>query len=80
MYDSWMHGWFGMWIWPLLVIVLIMALVLFFGKGFAARNFPSPDAGAQQSREIALDILKKRYAKGEVSKEDFEQMKKDLLS
>ena len=31
-------------------------------------------------REAPLDILKKRYAQGEVSKDEFDLMKKDLES
>lgn len=31
-----------------------------------------------ESGENAVDILKKRYARGEITKEEFESMKKDL--
>lgn len=80
MHDSWMHTWFGMWLWPLLLIVLIIALIVFLGRRYSARNFSSPDAGTDQSTETALDILKKRYAKGEITKDEFDRMKKDIVS
>ena len=34
---------------------------------------------AQTHAESALEILKKRYARGEISKEEFEERKKDLI-
>jgi len=64
------HMWFGMWygwlFWIVIVGVVIWALVALAGRGSARRE------------ESALDILKKRYARGEISKEEFEAKKQDL--
>ena len=39
----------------------------------------SGEAGGQP-KETPLDILKKRYAKGDITKEEFESLKKDIES
>ncbi len=36
-------------------------------------------SGAKVEQESAIELLKKRYARGEISKEEFEEKKKDLL-
>ncbi len=74
---SWMGGsWFGGGMFMMIVfwaVVIAGGVALF--RGFA-RN-------SQNDREMpvnmALEILKQRYAKGEISQEEFERMKQDLL-
>ncbi len=42
-------------------------------------NFPASTSGpAGPARPSARDILDQRYARGEISREEYEQMKRDL--
>lgn len=69
--GHWMFGWF-MWVFWILILV---GLVIFI-KWLVQQSRP----GETRQGESPLEILKKRYAKGEIDKEEFEQKKKDLLS
>jgi len=62
--------WFGWFMW-ILIIGLIFVLIW---TNTRERDKYLPF----DKSESAIDILKKRYAKGEITKEQFEQMKKDL--
>jgi putative membrane protein len=56
-------GWFFMILFWAIVIYIVVALVKKNGSGV---------------NETADDILRKRYARGEISKEEFERMKKEI--
>jgi putative membrane protein len=74
----WSFWWFPMF----MPIVWIIFIALIFYLVFKRRNSRSPWEPGQGTGppESALDILKKRYAKGEINKDEFEQMKRDIMS
>lgn len=72
---SWAYGmpWIGIILgliaWAGILVVTILAIRwLFITSG----------AGKPPEADSALEIVKKRYARGEISKEEFEQIRKDL--
>lgn len=72
-----MHGFGGMglgmlWYW-LIGILILVAIVWLVSRSFSLNR---PDS---QSKS-ALDILKERYARGEIDKEEFEEKKSHLNS
>jgi putative membrane protein len=84
-YGGWGHGpwmmgggygggWFGG------IFMIVFWIIVIIGIVFLIRWLvQSTRGGGFGSGESALDILKRRYANGEINKKEFEQKKKDLL-
>jgi putative membrane protein len=72
--GGWFGGIFMMAFWVLLIVAAVVGirwLIQITGKGAAFRGPGQADN--------AMNILRERYAKGEITKEQFEAMKNDLL-
>ena len=74
-WGGWGMGWslFGvlhMLLWWILIILGIVVLVKWLFSGTAG--------SAQGKENRALEILKERYARGEIDKDEFEQKRRDL--
>jgi putative membrane protein len=65
------HGYGGIFMWIIFLIVIGL-LIYFIVQGQKTKG------QTPTQNESHLDILKKRYAKGEITKEEYERMKKDL--
>lgn len=64
MMPYWFGGWF-MWLIPVIVIIIVFYLLMQSQRGRFVRETP-------------LEILKKRYSKGEITKEEYDRIKQDL--
>ena len=79
-YDFWgMHPMWGMWgawgfgmmlmmlvFWGLIIVGLVLGIRWLVGQGRESQS------------NTAMDILRQRYARGEIDKEEFEARKRDL--
>lgn len=72
------HGWFGGpffggGLFTMLLTLIVIALFIFLFVKYLRKS-----DGDSLKKENPVDILKRRYAKGEITKEVFEQMKNDI--
>jgi len=70
--GGWLMG--GMWLFPILFWILIITGVVLIIRWLAAREGPVSTVPA----ESPLNIVKMRYAKGEIDKQTFETIKQDI--
>ncbi len=81
--DGWGHmmGWGGTMfggIGMLLFWGVIIVLLVLFARCFTGGSRTQSLSRLPHSGSTALDILQERYAKGEISKEEYEQRKRTL--
>jgi len=75
--GGWGMGWFGgilalvFWVLVIVGLVFLIKWLIVTSKG---------GTWVSQGGSRALDILRERYAKGEINKQEFEEKKKDLLA
>ncbi len=67
-------GMYGGWSW--LIGLIVILLVIWVVIRMSNPNY----IGRSAKNNTALDILKERYAKGEINKEEFDTKKKDIMN
>jgi len=67
------QGFMGVFMWIFWIAVIVG--IIFLVKWIVMQS----KSGEQKREENPLEILKKRYVRGEIDQEEFEQKKQDLL-
>jgi putative membrane protein len=75
MMGDWGMGWFGG-IFMIVFWILILVGLVFVIRWLLQATGKKGDSGQRGSQ--AIDILKERYARGEIDKAQFDSMKRDL--
>jgi len=79
MMGSGMMGGFG-WGWYMPIIMIIFWGLVIWGIVALVRGVSSPSStGSYAPADSALEILNRRYARGEITKQEYEERKKDLV-
>ena len=67
-------GWLFMLVWWGLILAVLVGLIRWLFTGH------SGDAGARSDSKRNVDILKERYARGDIDRETYERMRRELES
>lgn len=70
----------NMWMFPLIGIIIILFIIfILFGKNRFETPYQKENDTIDENTQHPLDILKRRYAKGEITKDEFKDIKKDII-
>ncbi|MHB1336648.1 MAG: SHOCT domain-containing protein [Candidatus Humimicrobiaceae bacterium] len=68
-------GWIGMVLGFIFFILVVIGIIFLIAWLVKRSNYPGVE---NRTESKALEVLKERYAKGEITKDQFDNMRKDL--
>ena len=72
-------GWMGGgWLWMLLLIVAVVMLIVWALRGSAGSSSSQPPPSQRAERQTPLETLDMRFAKGEISEDEYKSMRRTL--
>ncbi len=78
MMGPWMTGGFG-WMWFMPIFFIIFWGLVIWGIVALVRGLGGSRGSDSSKADSALEVLKKRYAQGEIDKKEYEEKKHDLV-